>query len=413
MTEESPITPRSRRLAGIVRWVLVGGFAVLAVVGAVIGAGLLSGGEVVKYACPMHAQVVQDGPGSCPICGMDLVPQAPGAGTEGTNEGATARGGVHVSDSHVSALGVVSVAAHAQALTRHIHAPGRVDADANAISVVDVRMPGWLSGLTVRSVGQHVRRGAVLATLTSPQLFEAENELVAARRSSLALGEAGAPLLESARARLASLGVPAGEVMRVSSGGAASTRLAVRAPRDGVVVALAASDGAYVGPGSALFTIADLSRVAVIAELSESDASALAVGDEVQISLPGAPAARLVGHLTLMAPSIDSARRTRNVRIAVDTVDAALVPGAAAWVDANLAPRNALVVPRDAVLSRADGARVFVDVGQGHFEPREVTLGIALDETVEIVTGLRDGERVASVGAFLLDAESRLRAGAP
>jgi len=209
--------------------------------------------------------------------------------------------------------------------------------------------------------------------------------------------------------------VPASEVARVSNGGAAATRLAIRAPRHGVLVALDASDGAYVAPGSALFTIADLSRLAVVAELAENDASALDVGSAVRVTPASTPERSIAGHIVLLAPSVDAARRTRSVRVALDDAAAsrALVPGTAVWLDAELAPRSVLVVPRDAVLSGATSARVFVDAGGGHFAPRTVELGAELGELVEITTGLREGERVAAVGAFLLDAESRFHTGAP
>jgi|GEM_PF-7120202 len=422
MSEETPITPRARKLAGIARWALVVAFAALAALGAAIGAGVIGGGDAIPYTCPMHAQIVNDGPGSCPICGMDLVPQA-ASNTHTTSTAHTTNvtpadsppGTVHVTTAQARGVGVVTVAARMQPLTRRIRAPGRVDADANAVSIVDVRLPGWLSGLTVRSVGEEVRRGALLATLTSPQLFDAESELVAARRAAAALGTSGEPFLEAARARLAALGVPASEVARVSNGGAASTRLAIRAPRNGVVVALDASDGAYVGPGSALFTIADLSRLAVVADLAESDAGALGVGSAVRVALASKPERSIAGHVVLLAPTVDAARRTRSVRVALDDAAAsgALVPGSAVWLDAELATRSVLVVPRDAVLSGATSTRVFVDAGGGHFAPRTVELGVELDELVEITSGLRDGERVAAVGAFLLDAESRFHTGAP
>ncbi len=423
MSEETPISSRARAVAGALRWALVVAVALIAALGVAIGAGVIGERAHVTYVCPMHAQVVNDGPGSCPICGMDLVPAstldagtpAPHAARDG-GASDTTRPTVHVGAAQARNLGFATVAARRSALSRHLRAPARVDADATASAVVEVRLPGWLGDLAVRSVGERVRRGQALATLNSPSLFEAETTLAAARDAAQTLGPGGPALLDGARARLAALGVPAPEVERVARGGAPTTRLAVPAPRGGVVVALAASEGAWVTPGTALLTIADPARVAIVAELAEAEAESLATGAPVTITLLAAPTRALPGRVTLRAPTIDPARRTRAVRIHLDdavSAGDALVPGAAAWLDADLGARDALVVPRDAVVPGSERARVFVDVGDGHFEPRPVTTGAERDGLVEITEGLREGERVATVGAFLLEAESRLLGGAP
>jgi Cu(I)/Ag(I) efflux system membrane fusion protein len=433
MSEGTPVRPHARTFARVLRAALIVGAIVLAVLGAAIGLGLVGERASVPYVCPMHLQIVDDGPASCPICGMDLVPAAsldagvPTASTaHAPDDGGVAHGAsnggvasaptVHVGASQAARLGFVSVAVRRQALARRVRAPARVEADANATTVVDVRVPGWIAGVTIASVGVRVRRGQTLATLNSPALFEAEQGLAAARDTAQALGTGGAGLVDAARARLAALGVPGAEIERVARGGAPATRLTLTAPRAGVVVALGASAGAYVVPGSALFTIADLRHVAVVAELTESDADALPVGTPVTITLTASPARALPGRVALLAPLVDPARRTRTIRVTLDALTSetpALAPGAAAWLDAEPGTRDGLVVPRDAVVPDGTRARVFVDVGGGHFAPRDVRTGAERDGLVEIVDGLREGERVATVGAFLLEAESRLRGSAP
>jgi Cu(I)/Ag(I) efflux system membrane fusion protein len=430
MSDETPIDPRARTVARLLRIALIVGAVALAVLGTAIGLGVVGERTTVTYVCPMHLQIVDDGPSSCPICGMDLVPAATlDAGTSASHashDGGVAHapsdGGdaptqtVHVGTTQAARLGFVSVAARRHALARSLRAPARVEADANASAVVDVRLPGWIDGVSIASIGVRVRRGQRLATLNSPALFEAEQNLATARDTAQALGTGGAGLLDAARARLAALGVPGAEIERVARGGAPSTRLAITAPRTGVVVAIGASAGAYVLPGNALFTIADLSRIAVVAELAEADVSALPVGTAVTITLTAAPERALPGRIALVVPLVDPTRRTRTVRVALEPPipdTTALAPGAAAWLDAEPGTRDALVVPRDAVVPGSGEARVFVDVGDGHFAPRVVTTGAEREGLVEIVAGLREGERVATVGAFLLEAESRLLGSAP
>jgi len=430
MSDDTPLDPRAQTFARVLRAVLILGAIALAALGAAIGFGLVGERAQVTYVCPMHLQIVDDRPSSCPICGMNLVPAATlDAGTPTAQvahdadvahhdaDGGTApTQTVHVSATQATALGIVAVAAHRAPMARRLRAPARVEIDANATAVIDVRMPGWLDGVTITSVGARVRRGQTLATLNSPALFEAEQSLATARDTAQALGASSAGLVAAARARLAALGVPAAEVARVAQGGAPSTRLALTAPRTGVVVALGASAGAYVTPGSALFTIADLTRIAVVAEIAETDVDALPVGTPVTITLTASTDHAFAGRVALVMPTIDASRRTRAVRVALEapnTDDGALAPGAAAWIDVDLGARDALVVPRDAVLPERDHARVFVDVGEGHFAPRAVRTGAERDGLVEVVDGLREGERVATVGAFLLEAESRLLGSAP
>jgi len=442
---DAPPSPLAQRRAAIVRWVLIGGFAALAVTGFVVGFDLLGSGATSEqgqvWYCPMHPQIRADRPGQCPICGMDLVLDDHG----GTPTAAApvklfcprhplirsdipglcpldgeplvpmrveGRATVGISPDRVRQIGVVSVLVERRAVERSIEAPAQVAVDESRVAVVDTRLPGWITALRVRDAGQVVRRGQPLATLTSTDLYAAESQLVAARQTAAVLGVRGAGLVEQERARLLALGVPAAEINRVANGGEAATKLGLRAPRAGTVVVLGVSEGAFVAPGTVLFTIADLSRAWVLADLAEHDAAAVRPGDEARVEAPLAPGRTFVGRVELLEPFVDPRTRTRRARIVIEDAAEALVPGAVATARFAGAGREVLVVPRDAVLTAERDQHVFVDLGEGRFEPRPVTTGEEREGWVEIRTGLAEGERVASAAAFLLDAESQLRANA-
>jgi Cu(I)/Ag(I) efflux system membrane fusion protein len=366
------------------------------------------------YTCPMHPEVVQRGPGRCPDCRMFLVPRDPGPGEETEAQPGAA---VHVAEPAARRLGIVAVPVVTREIAAPARAAGTVELDADAVEVLDVRLPGWLTALRVRAVGEPVRRGAPLGTLSSPALFEAEAQLAAAIAAAAALG-GGETLVAPARTRALALGVPAAEVERLVRGGAPTATLQLRAPRSGVVVAIGATAGAYVAPGTPIVSIADPGRGAVLAEIPERDAAALAPGVVARVRPVAHPDEVRSATVTWRMPTADPARRTVTARLALappsgrgtGVVDA-LGPGASVWVEIDPPARRALVVPRDAVLPGAGRSVVFVDAGGGHYRAREVRAGADLGDAVEIVEGLREGERVAARGAFLLEAESRLHGG--
>jgi len=438
MTTEAP-SERALHRAKIVRWALIGASGLLAIAGILIGLGVgTPSGDARRYYCAMHPQVQSDRPGKCPICQMDLVPMPPGGvprhsarlycprhpfirsdvpgrcpldGSELVSMPTVpGRSEVQLDPARLREIGIVSVAVEETAFASDLTAPAQIAVDESDVAVVDTRFAGWLTKLRVRTRGSSVRRGQTLATLRSPDLYQAEAELSAAARTAAVLGEAGQRVLVQSRERLVALGVPGGEIARVAAGGTPRTELPLVAPRSGVIVSPPVVEGSYVTPGTAVFTIANLDRVWVLADVAEAQASRVHPGDRARIESPIAPGRYWEGRVTLLEPLVDAQTRTRRARIGLDAVEGALVPGAIAYAHFDLEPRRALVVPRDAVLGAADESHVFVDLGGGRFAPRRVELGDERDGRVEVLHGLALGERVASVAAFILDAESQLRA---
>lgn len=438
---EAP-SPRALAIASKVRWALVVLALGLAVLGALLGAGVFGRhASHATFTCPMHPEIRASAPGACPICQMDLVPLTDAPAAEATARPKLVcpvhpeirsdvpgvcpldgralapstprdRGVVHLGEDAVRRIGVVNARAERRSLAHAVRGLGLVATDPARTAIAQSRFAGFVTRLPVATPFARVRRGQTLASITSADLYRAEAELAVARATSSALGHdaagQGDALLEAARARLGATGLGRGEIDRVAGGGTPSGQTAVTAPRAGVVLEVRVSLGEMVTPGMPLHVIADLSRLFVNVELSVDDAATVPVGAEATVTAPGA-AAPITGTVALVEPVADPASLVRRVRVVVENGDLALTPGMRVDVTIARPAREAILVPRDAVLLDGDREHVFVARPGGRYEPRVVTTGLRDGDHVEIVSGLAEGEEVASVAAFLIDAESQIR----
>lgn len=332
-----------------------------------------------RYTCPMHPSVVADHPGSCPICGMTLVPVQEGVG-------------VHLDEARRAELGVAVTAATIEELHPVLRLPAVVAWDREHLAEVSTRVAGWARQVAVAEVGERVRAGQALFWLDSPEVAVTASDLAAAERENSPDGSARA---SAARERLRRWGLPT-----VRDGLAA-----VSAPRSGVIVEASVLEGASVSPGTTLYRIADPARVWLEARLPEG--RAVPDGADVRVETPGAPPR--AGRVVRVDPTVDPTSRTRTLRIAADNADGALLPDAWATVLVTLPGGPRLVVPESAVLYTGPRRVVFVDAGEDGLVPREVEIGETAFGKVEIRDGLTEGEKVVSEGGFLVAADSRLR----
>lgn len=282
-----------------------------------------------------------------------------------------------------------------------------VTPDESRISHVHSRVSGWVEELYVNTTGESVRVGQPLAAVFSQELFASQTEYLAALRQSAGLQRT--VVLEAARTRLEVLGMTKPEIEALEREDAAHRLVTIVAPRAGVVLRRGVSVGTAIDPSTELLTIADLSRVWVIAEVPESEAAGIAVGTRAALSFPvaGAP---LPSPVEFVYPTL--AERTRNVRVrfTVPNADGALRPGLYGTATFDSAVRMALTVPRDAIVETGESVHVFVQSRAGVLEPRRVRLGARLGQRVEVVEGLAEGDEIVTSGVFLIDSESRLRA---
>ncbi|MBW6392449.1 efflux RND transporter periplasmic adaptor subunit [Billgrantia antri] len=284
-------------------------------------------------------------------------------------------------------------------LVRQIETVGFVDYDESSLSHVHLRTQGWIEDLSVRTTGERVEAGQLLFRVYSPELVNAQEELLHIVRR----GGNAAP----ARERLRALGVGAAEITEIERAGEPRRLVSVWADQGGVVEALNVREGMFVTPGTEVMTIADLSRVWVIADLFEHQVDAVARGDAAQVQLPFRPGELLTGRVDYIYPSLSSPTRTVQVRLAFDNPGERLKPGM--YADVYLAPRplqGVLYLPAEAVIRTGRQDRVIQALGEGRFQAREVQVGRRANGDLEIIEGLKEGERVVLSGHFLLDSEA-------
>jgi Cu(I)/Ag(I) efflux system membrane fusion protein len=315
---------------------------------------------------------------------------------------------VDVTPSMLQALGVRIEEVGQESLTETIQAVATVAPDESRISHAHARVAGWVEQLDVNTTGELVRAGQPLARIFSQELLSSQTEYLVARRATAASGIASA-VIASGRTRLAVLGMSPEEILEIEQTGEPKRLVTLVAPRSGVVVNRGISVGTAVDPSTPLFTIADLSRVWVLAEVPEAGIPAIRVGSRARLEFPGSGRDSLTARVDFLYPTLTERTRTLRVRFSVGNPSGTLRPGLYGQVIFELPGSSTLTVPRDAVVDTGRQQYVFVAT-EDRFEPRPVTIGVQLADRIEILSGLMAGERIVSAGVFLLDSESRLRA---
>jgi RND family efflux transporter MFP subunit len=374
------------------------------------------------YHCPMHPNFRSDKPGDCGICGMRLVPdeapEQPAAETAAAGE--MPAGAMYISPEKQQLIGVTYGAAEYTTSTGSFRATGKVVIDETRVVKVQTRIEGWIEQVFANVTGDPVKKGDPLVTIYSPEMLATQQELLLALKSrevmkgsALESGkEHGESLVAAARKRLELWDLSAEQIARIEKTGQPIRNVTVYAPASGHVMTRNAYPKQRVTAETELYTLADLSRVWIIADVFENEASNVRIGSAATITLTYAGGRRIGGRVTHIHPQLEAATRTLQVRLEADNPRLVMKPEMFVDVEFPVGGGRRLTVPATAVLDTGLRQTVFVDLGGGHIEPRQVRTGERLGDRVEIVSGLKEGERVATSGNFLLDSETQLRGNA-
>lgn len=353
----------------------------------------------IKYICPMHPQIVRDAPGTCPICGMALVARTPKQQQSSPT--------IEVSGAIAQAMNIRSAQVKKGTLWRYIKTLGRVSYDETHLVHVHPRASGWIEGLKIAAEGDPVRQGQDLLELYSPDILDAQVNYL------IALGPTPdqKERQDKAKNRLRLLDVPEDIIATISKVGESLRRIPIRSPQDGVITSLLIRDGMYVKPETELMTLADTSRLWVVADIYEHQIDWIRPGLEAEISTPALPGRTWKGRLEYIYPELDPKTRTLKVRIAFDNPDRLLKPNLFANVTIYGGPKkDILTLPREALILEADRSLVIRRLDDGRFRQVKVKTGMRTAEEVEILSGLKLGDEVVVSGQFLLDSEANIQA---
>ncbi|EYF07624.1 efflux RND transporter periplasmic adaptor subunit [Chondromyces apiculatus] len=396
------------------------------------------------FWCPMHPEVRSETPGAiCEKCGgMVLVPvptreEREAAAREALRKPPQGTTEVTVALDRAQAIGVRTARVEKAGRGGTLRVTAAVEAPEQGRAEVNVRAEGFVEAIRVKQTGVRVKAGELLASVYSPEIFQAQQELLAMKAfgglpsMSGAAGVAGvagvpgmsgkpgtgdghaaavSPPLAAARKRLELLGLGAATVTRILEKGEPVRAVGVSSPISGYVVRKNVVLGSRVTPEAPLFEVVDLAQVYIIASVHPSQLAGVRVGDRATFTTPSLPGKRFEARVDLVYPDVDLATRSARVRFQVENAELALRPGQFGMAELHAGEGETLTVPRDAVVDTGRAVYVFVVKEGGRYVPRAVTLGPEVGERVVVTEGVTEGEEVVARATFLIDAESRLSA---
>jgi RND family efflux transporter MFP subunit len=372
------------------------------------------------YHCPMHPNFRSDKPGECGICGMRLVPDeadsaAPKAA--GGDLASMPAGTIHVPAEKQQLIGVRYGVAEAAAGLHSFRAVGKVAIDETRQARVQSKTEGWIDQVFVNFTGKLVEKGQPLLTLYSPELLASQHEYLLAlksreilRNSTLAgTGAQGEALINASRKRLELWDLSAEQIAGIEKSRLPVTNITLHAPIGGYVMTRNAFPKQRVMPDTELYSIVDLSRVWVMADVFENEISMIREGMGATLTLSYAGGRKIAARVNYIQPQVDPMTRTLKVRLEAENPGLLLKPDMFVDVDFSVSSPRRVSVPADAVLDAGLRKTVFVDRGDGYLEPRAVETGDRIGNRIEILKGLAAGEKVVTSGNFLIDSESQMR----
>jgi multidrug efflux pump subunit AcrA (membrane-fusion protein)/DNA-directed RNA polymerase subunit RPC12/RpoP len=372
--------------------------------------------KVLFYRNPMNPRVTSPVPAKDDM-GMDYVPvyAEEAAPAQGDVEGMAT---VEIASNGIRLSGVQTEPAVVERVARSARTVGTVTADETRIRHVHTKIAGWVEKLFVNFTGQLVRKGQPILSIYSQELLASQQEFLRARETAAKFAASELPevrtggeeLLRSVEQRLRLFDVPEDFIEELKRSGQPKRAVTLLSPVSGFVTVKEIFEGQQIEPGMELFAITDLSRVWIEADVYEYEARSVHVGQEGKVTFPYDPSRQLAGRVSFIYPTLNPESRTLRVRLEFQNPDFALKPGMFANVELPLDATEGVVIPDSAVIDTGERQLVFVSLGGGRFEPREVKLGVRSSGKAQVLSGVAAGEQVVTRANFLLDSESQLRA---
>jgi membrane fusion protein, copper/silver efflux system len=447
-------------LLAVIIGAFAGGYVYKAIKGSTAGTTGKGERKVLYWVDPMHPAYKSDKPGIAPDCGMKLEPvyadggaaspapagerkvlyyhdpkdpnykaQQPGLNPETGNQLEP----VYADDISTMEVGTVQISPEKQQLigvkyeqvqvgggSRTIRAVGKVAIDETRIGHVHTKVEGWIDQVFVDFTGKLVQKGQPLLTIYSPDMLASQRELLLASKAKTIMKDSALPsgfdqsesLLQATRRRLELWDFSDAQIDQVLKTGEPIKNITVYSPMAGYITDRKAFPQLKVMPDTDLYTIVDLSHVWIMADVFEYEAPNIRLGQTARVTLEALPGRVFNARIDFLQPQVDPMTRTLKVRLNMDNPGVMLKPDMYADVDFLVSIPSKFTVPADAVLNAGERKTVFVDRGNGYFEPRQVKTGEREGDRIQILSGLSGGERIVTSGNFLIDSESQMKAAA-
>ncbi len=318
-------------------------------------------------------------------------------------------------------IGVKTVEVSVKPLQRIVRTVGRIEYDEKRLATINTKFEGWIEKLYVDYTGSFVRKGQPLAEFYSPELYATQQEFLnlvkwakkGKEMSHSSMGEMLArdaeTIVAGAKERLKLWDITDAQITKIEETGKPIRTLTIYSPVSGYVVQKVAFQGTRVMPGEKLFDIADLSSIWIIADIYEYELPLIKAGETARLTLSYFPGREFSSKIDYVYPSLAGETRTAKVRFSIPNPGGQLKPQMFTNVEVKIGMGRRLAIPEDAVIDTGIRQIVYVDKGEGYFEPREVTLGLRADGMVEVLKGLKVKEKIASAANFLIDSEAKLK----
>lgn len=377
------------------------------------------------WTCSMHPFIVKDKPGTCPICGMELIKKLDssaavvGPQTPEQKQQTEMLGHVSLSATQRIMANVATVEAKQITINKEINAVGIVQYNQSRQAKVTAWIAGRIDKLHVNTVGSYITKDNPVAELYSPDLLATQQEYLLAVKSREQLKNSVIPsisqngdgLVQSAKQRLMLFGVKEGQIAELEKAGKPNIRIPIYTPQSGVVIEKFVQQGQYVNVGEVLFNVADLSTVWVEIEVYENEFPNIKIGQLVEIQSQSYPGKPFSGRIAFIYPFLDPKTRTVKARVEMVNIGMKLKPDMFVKALIKMPLGKTIVVPVTAVMDSGKRQTVWVETAPGMFEPREVQIGQQTEDKIQILSGLKEGDKVAVSGAYLIDSESQLKGG--
>ncbi len=381
-------------------------------------------GEIEYWTCTMHPSVRMKDPGTCPICAMDLVPvmkRSPATSDNVSTNSAQQIAGDEstftVDPRRQQLINVQTTEVEVRSLEKVIRTVATLELDETRIEYVHPKIQGWIDKVFVDFTLQHVNQGDPLFSIYSPELVSTQEEYLLALKTAENLADSpfehvssGArSLFEATRRRLELFDITDEQIEQLEKSGQVQKNLIVYSPVNGHVMEKNAFPNMYVTPETKIYTIADHTNIWAYAEIYENEISHVREGQLVTMSTAAYPGEAFRGNITYVYPHLNEKTRTMWARVEFPNPDLKLKPGMYSNIEIQVPLGASLAVPESAVLRTGKRDLVFVDLGSGQMQLRQVEIGATASGYYEILKGLKPGERVVSAANFLIDAESKVQ----